>query len=121
MALCLVLLQTSNNGQQSALLHCLASLGAETFASVLPPKLVEADAACDVALTCSQLRDLCHGSVQQLDLTHLLNQDSIETTVLEGWMQSMAQHFSNCTSAQLRLHEGDSFYRLSYLLAVLAR
>lgn len=65
--------ETSNNGQQSALLHCLASLGAETFASVLLPKLVKQRSAHAVALTCTQLRDLSHGSVQRLDLTHVLN------------------------------------------------
>jgi hypothetical protein len=109
---------TNNGSQPSLLLQCLSSLGAETFAGVLLPKLVEDGSACDVALTCSQLRDLCHGSVQQLDLTEVLDQDS---SVVEEWMQSLPQHFSSCTSAQLWLHDEDSYDRLMYLLTGLAR
>lgn len=53
LSLCLVLVlqATADNNQQSALLHCLSSLGADTFAGVLLPKLVEADSAGAVALT----------------------------------------------------------------------
>jgi hypothetical protein len=118
----LVLQATANNSQHAALLlHCLSSLGAETFASVLLPKLVKQRSARSVALTCRQLRDLCHGSVQRLNLTKVLKHDSIDTRALENLLPSLPQHFSNCTSAQLWLRQGRSYYRLSYLLPGLAR
>jgi hypothetical protein len=112
----------SSDSQQSALLlQCLSSLGAETFAGVLLPKLARQRSAGDVALTCSQLRDLCHGSVQRLDLTQALKQDRIYPVMLEEWMQSLPQHFSNCTSVGLRLHQEGDLHALNYLLTALSR
>jgi hypothetical protein len=59
--------------------------------------------------------------VQRLDLASVLEQDSSETRPLEEWMQSLPQHFSNCTSAQLCLREEGSYHRLAYVLTGLAR
>jgi hypothetical protein len=104
------------------LLRCLASLGVETFAGVLLPKLARQRSAGDVALTCTQLRDLCHGSVQRLDLTAALKQDSSETSALATWTSHMPQHFSNCTSVvDQRLHGEGDLHAVNYLLTALSR
>lgn len=59
--------------------------------------------------------------MQRLNLTNILEQDSSELIVLKGWMQSLPQHFRNCTFAQLRLDEEGSYHRLVYVLTGLAR
>lgn len=103
----------------SALLQCLSSLDVDTWAHVLLPKLAAQGSAQDVALTCSQLRDLCFGAVQHLDLSSV--NDSSNSSVVEDWVQTIPQHFKGCESAQLYLEDEGSYHTTSYLLPALAR
>jgi hypothetical protein len=65
----------SISSQQSALLQCQAQLDSDTWVEVLQPKLIDNGSAGNVALTCTQLRTLCHGSRQQLKLHTLHSHD----------------------------------------------
>jgi hypothetical protein len=58
-----------DNPNQATLLRCLSRLDVDTWAQVLLPKLIAQGSARAVALTCSQLRDLCFGAVQHIDLS----------------------------------------------------
>lgn len=44
-----------------------------------------------MALACRELRDLCHSSVQELNLPDL---DTEDTNIVLGWRQQLAQHFA---------------------------
>ncbi len=108
---------TSHVKNQSALLHCLSSLDVDAWAQVLLPKLVDQGPAGDVALTCSQLRDLCFGAVQDIDLSSLHN--SSDTSAVGDWAHSIPQHFKNVTSVQL--HEEPSYHITAFLLPALSK
>jgi hypothetical protein len=103
---------------QSALLRCLSSLDVDTWAQVLLPKLVAQGSAGAVALTCSQLRDLCFGAVQHINLSSV--RDS-ELSDVEYWTQSIHQHFNNVTTVRLLVIDDASYHTAPYLLPALAR
>jgi hypothetical protein len=107
-----------DNPHQSALLRCLSRLDVDTWAHVLLPKLIGQGSAQDVALTCSQLRDLCFGAVQHIDLSSV--QDD-EHGALDDWVLSLSQHFKSITSVQLSLNDEGSYHTVPYLLSELAR
>jgi hypothetical protein len=90
----------------------------------LLPKLVEQGSAGAVALTCSQLRELCNDSVQHLDLTKQLlpigkagqkskqqQYDNPCHSARHAWQ--VADAFPNCTSVNLVY---DAFSNISPLL-----
>ena len=103
--------------QDMSLLSCLSSLGVDTWAQVLLPKLIAHGSAQAVASTCSQLRDLCFGSVQHIDLSSV--QESSDTSKMEYWVQPIPQHFKNITSVQLSFDEETSYHSMAYLLPAL--
>jgi hypothetical protein len=105
--------------QQSAFLQCLASLNVDTWAQVLLPILIKQGSARDAALTCSQLRDMCHGAVQHINLSTLHPCEDMSS--LEEMVQGVPKHFSNCTSVQLLLQGESSYHTTPYLLPALAR
>jgi hypothetical protein len=117
-AVLLTLLLLQDNPNQAALLRCLSRLDVDTWAHVLLPKLVAQGSARDVALTCSQLRDLCFGAVQHINLSSV--QDD-EQGALEDWVLSIPQHFQSVTSVQLLLNDEGSYHTIPYLLPELAR
>ena len=103
--------------QDMNLLRCLSSLGVDTWAQVLLPKLIADKSALAAASTCRQLRDLCFGSVRHINLSTV--QDSGDTSKVEYWMQPIPQHFKNITSVQLLFHEETSYHIMTYLLPAL--
>jgi uncharacterized protein with HEPN domain len=117
---CLLLL-LQDNPNQSALLRCLSSLGMDTWAQVLLPKLTSQGSASDVALACSQLRDLCFGAVQHLDFSSVWDTNSEDISDVQDQLQHVAQHFKNTKAVQLLLDYQDSYHTLPYMLPALAR
>jgi hypothetical protein len=111
----------STSTQASALLHCLSQLNSDVWAQVLLPKLVEQGSAAAVALTCSQLRDLCYNSRQEIKvrLSHMVA--SVGLSHLESCMQGVPAHFPNCTSVSLVLSGEQSYHAMPYTLPALAR
>jgi hypothetical protein len=107
-----------DNPNQSALLRCLSLLNVDTWAQVLLPKLISQGLAGNVALACRQLRDLCFGAVQHINLSSV--QDS-ELSDVDVWALTLSLHFSNAKSAQLLLSDEASYHRAPYLLPALAR
>lgn len=105
--------------QHSALLHCLSQLNSDAWVQVLLPTLVEQGSAAEVALTCSQLRDLCFSSRQSIDLGDLY--DSPSFGELGSWMQGLPLHFPNCTTVSFKLGSEGSYHTIPYLLPALAR
>jgi hypothetical protein len=105
--------------QPSALLQCLSQLNADTWAQVLLLKLVEQGSAADVALTCSQLRDLCYSSRQSINLGALL--DSSEPSKLKSVISGLPLHFPNCSAVSFQLDSDKSYHTMPYLLPALAR
>lgn len=105
--------------QGSALLRCLAQLDVDTWASVLLPKLVDDGSAADFALTCTQLRELCHSSVKQLDLQTLTSPDN--PYLIELWTQDLGQRFPACSKVDLLVEDNDSFTEGPLVLKALAR
>lgn len=79
------------------LLRCLSSLDVDTWAQVLLPKLVDQGSAQNVTLTCSQLRDLCFGAVQQINLSSVRDN---ELSDVEDWTQNIHQHFQYVTTVR---------------------
>jgi hypothetical protein len=105
--------------QDMSLLCCLSEVGVDTCAQVFLPKLIADKSAKAVASTCSQLRDLCFGSVLHIDLSSVHN--SSDTSNVEYWVQPIPQHFKNITSVKLMFHEETSYHIMTYLLPALQR
>jgi hypothetical protein len=105
--------------QASALLRCLSQLNTGTWAQVLLPKLVEQRSAADVALSCSQLRDLCYSSRQSLNLGALLY--STDPWSLRAQVQTLPLHFPNCSAVSLDFTSNNCHHTMPCLLPELAR
>jgi hypothetical protein len=111
--------QSRQGNQPSALLHCLSRLNSDVWVQVLLPKLVEQRSAEAVALTCSQLRDLCYSSIQSIDLRRLFQ--GVDHRHIESWMQGLPLHFPNCTAVSLELRSEASYHTVLFILPALAR
>lgn len=109
---------THHSSSKSPFLQCVACLDVDTWARVLLPKLTKQGSAPNVALACSQLRDLCYGAVQHINLSTLHAGGDI--SAVEDSVQGVPQHFTNCTSVQV-LVRVDSYHTTPYLLPALAR
>jgi hypothetical protein len=106
--------------QPSALLHCLYQLNTDTWAQVMMPKLVEHKSAADVALSCSQLRDLCYSSRQILKIG--LWKLGHNRSQIESHVQSLPTNFPNCTVVSLGLNGmGQSYDAVPAVLPALER
>lgn len=91
----------------------------DTWAQVLLPKLIEQGSAADLALTCSQLRDLCYSSSQSIDLGPL--PDSTGPSNLKLWVRDLPVHFPNCSTVLVGLRSDSSYHCMPYILPALAR
>jgi hypothetical protein len=111
--------QRSPAPQPSALLQCLSQLNADTWAQVLLPKLVEQGSAADVALTCSQLRDLCYSIRRSINLGALL--DSSEPSRLKSVVSGLPVRYPDCSAVSLQLKSVKSYHMTPYVLPALAR
>lgn len=121
MVFCSIVTSSATQQQQrSPLLQCLARIDVDTWARLLLPKLVKQGSATTVVLTCSELRDLCYGAVQHLNLSKV-HGSSDSNQAVEDWVQSLPQHFPHCTSVQLQLGQEASYHTTPYLLPALAR
>jgi hypothetical protein len=109
----------SSGKQPSALLHCLSQLNSDVWEQVVLPKLIEHGSAAAVALSCSQLRDLCYSSRQSLNLGRLL--DRTDPWCLRSLVQILSLHFPNCLEVSLELPSALSYQNMPYLLPALAR
>jgi len=108
-----------STSEQSPFLHCLQQLNDDAWAQVLLPKLIEQGSAAAVALTCSQLRDLCNQYVEVIDLRRL--DADTELCALEEWMQPLPAHFPNCILAKLAFFVESSYVAVQYLLPAISR
>jgi len=108
----------SSSGQ-SPFLHCLQQLNDDAWTQVLLPKLIEQGSAADVALTCSQLRDLCNHNVETIDLKALAEEEDVRD--FDRWLQPLPAHYPNCKSAELSLKGDSSYVGMLYILPALAR
>jgi hypothetical protein len=108
----------SSGPQPSALLHCLSQLNTDAWAQVLLPKLVDQGSAAAVALSCSQLRDLCYSSRQSLKLGALL--DSTDSWGLRSELQNLPANFPNCSSVSLELKSDTCYNSMPCVLPALA-
>jgi len=108
-----------SRSEHSPLLHCLQQLNDDAWTEVLLPKLIEQGSAAGVALTCSQLRDLCNHNVETIDLKSLAAEEDVRD--LESWLQPLPAHYPNCKSAELSLQRDISYVGMSYILPALAR
>jgi hypothetical protein len=111
--------QRTSAPQPSALLHCLSQLNTDAWAQVLLPKLIEQGSAANVALTCSQLRELCYSSRQCINLGAFL--DSSEPSSLKSVVSGLPMHFPYCSAVSLRLGSDKSYHTMPYLLPALAQ
>ena len=88
-----------NPAGESALLRCLYQLNDDVLTAFLVPKLVEQGSAGAVALSCSQLRRLCHLSTQHLDLSKQL-QDGDNPCHDPNLARQLVAAFPTCTSLE---------------------
>jgi hypothetical protein len=102
-------------------LHSMLRLRDGPWAQALLPKLVEQGSAAAVALTCSQMRDLCCSSRRSLKLGGLLERTAVEPGKLKSWVQDLPKHFPNCSAVSLELGSNMSFHGIPYVLPALAR
>jgi hypothetical protein len=102
-----------------AAISTAALLNTDTWAQVLLPKLVEQGSAAAVALTCSQMRDLCYSSRQSINLGALL--DSSEPWNLRSLVQRLPLHFPNCSTVSVELNSVLCYQNMPFLLPALAR
>jgi len=100
-------------------LQLLDNLGEAAWAQVLLPKLYQNGSARRLALVCSQLRALVHGSTRQLDFSRLSHGHS--AAEVEAWTTSLQDRFPRCRSAALHITCEDSYLLAQTLVASLAR
>lgn len=93
----------STQRSSSALVDCFLQLGADTLSQVLLPLLIEDGAAGELALTCSEVKDLCYKGVQKLDLSGLMGVRNPQD--LQDWTRDIYCYFPGCTCIQLFLDE----------------
>jgi hypothetical protein len=110
---------SASSSSQSALLQCLSQLNSDTWAEALLPKLVDNGSAGNVALTCAQLRTLCHGSRQQLNLRSLHSHED-PCQVLD-WTAGLADRFSYCSCVELSVSKDEDLHGFTYMASALAR
>jgi hypothetical protein len=110
---------SASSSSQSALLQCLSQLDCDTWAEALLPKLIDNGSAGNVALTCAQLRSLCHGSRQQLNLRSL-HSHADPSHVLD-WTAGLADRFPNCSCVKLLVEHEEDLHGFTYLASALAR
>jgi len=106
-------------GSQSAFLQCLSKLNDDTFCQILLPKLKADASAGSLAATCSQLRRLCHNSIERLDMSPLINNHA--PSAAEQWTQGLQEHFPHCSSVVLCVQEMRGYHGVNYVLPALAR
>jgi len=104
---------------ESAFLQCLSKLNDDTFCQVLLPQLKADRSAGSLAATCSQLRSLCHNSIERLDMSPLINNHA--PSAAEQWTQGLQEHFPHCSSVALCVQEKRSYHAVTYMLPALAR
>lgn len=88
-------------------------------AQCLLPLLLADGSAAAVALTCSSLRRLVHGSQQRLDLTSLSRQD--DPNQVAAWAVEAGQHFPACTTVKCAILQESDFLLVQNILPALAR
>jgi hypothetical protein len=91
------------------------------WAQLLLPKLIRQGSAAAVALTCSQMRDLCYSSRQSVNLGRLLERTAYEPSNLMSWVQSLPAHFPNCSTVSFEIGQTNGFHGIPYILPALAR
>lgn len=104
----------------SDLLRCLGQLNDYVWAEVLLPKLIADKTAGAVAVSCSSLRRLCHGSVRKLNLTALGNSSSTAITV-QHHLAALHQHFPECSSVKVSLVLDSSYLMAPAVVEGLSR
>lgn len=105
---------------QSPLLQCLSQLNDDTWAAVLLPKLIKQRSARNVAASCTQLRDLCFRTVQDVVLGSTSKAD-ISTMGLGEWISPLPACFPNCTTLALYMDCQHDYINAPHLLPALAR
>lgn len=85
----------------------------------LLPLLIADGSAAAVALTCSSLRRLVHGSRQRLDLTSLSRHD--DPNQVAAWAAEAAQHFPACTAVKCAVLQDSDFLLVQNIMPALAR
>lgn len=107
------------NSGSSAFLNFLTQLSDDAWSQVLLPQLQARGCVAAVALTCSQLRDLCYSTVAQVDLQTL---HSIKDPLVLGrYTQNLGAHFPTCSSVELFLQEAGNYHCMPYVLPSLRR
>jgi hypothetical protein len=112
-------IQAHERRPRSAFLKFLKQLNDDAWSQVLLPQLKSRGCVAAVALTCSQLRDLCYSTVANVDLRAL---HSIrDPLVLGRYTQNLGAHFPTCNSIKLRVQEAENYHCMPYVLPSLRR
>ena len=100
----------------SPFLDCLDRLDEAALATVLLPKLHST--VKNLALTCTRLRELVHGShCKQLNLSGLAN--GIRRKRIKAWTAALPAHFRSCQRVELCISDDRSYDVVKKLMPAL--
>ena len=111
--------QHAPGSSQSELLRCLSQLNDDVWSEVLLPKLLEQGSAANMALSCMQLRDMCHRNRQRLNLGRL--HTSSDPQAVQDWTANLAEHFPACRHIQFVLKGTAGYQIMPFVLPAIAR